>query len=511
MAQIRVSNLTFSYEGSFDAVLEDVSFNIDTDWKLGLIGRNGQGKTTLLRLLMGDYEYTGSITAGMAFDYFPYSVSEKELSKTADELIETWKPQAENWQVLMQMNLIGMDAECLYRPFKTLSHGERTRVMLAVLFAGENEFLLIDEPTNHLDREAREIVKKYLSGKKGFILVSHDRDLLDAVCDHVLVMNRKTIEVQAGNFSTWWENKEKSDAFARSENEKHLKEIGKLKAAADRTGRWADKSENSKIGFDPVKENDRSISTRSYIGAKTKKMQSRVKNYEKRVDREIEEKEGLLQDIEQVVDLKVQPLKYHKEVLVEARELSLRYEDANEPLFEDLKMQIRRGDRVILSGENGSGKSSLIKAILAKTGSGSGQVNADNLVAGGTLEVGSGLVVSYINQDTSFLAGTLQNFCESRGLDRSLFLAVLRNLDFEREQFFKNMEDFSEGQKKKVLIAASLITPAHLYIWDEPLNYIDVFSRKQKEKLILDACPTMLLVEHDVRFKEKVSTSVVEL
>ena len=419
----------------------------------------------------------------------------------------------ENWQVLMQMNLIGMDPECLYRPFKTLSHGERTRVMLAVLFAGENEFLLIDEPTNHLDKEAREIVKKYLSGKKGFILVSHDRDLLDAVCDHVLVMNRKTIEVQAGNFSTWWENKEKSDAFARSENEKHLKEIGKLKAAADRTGRWADKSENSKIGFDPVKENDRSISTRSYIGAKTKKMQSRVKNYEKRVDREIEEKEGLLQDIEQVVDLKVQPLKYHKDVLVEARDLSLRYEDAEEPLFAGLKLQIHRGDRVILSGENGSGKSSLIKAILAKTGSGTAAAGsgAGNLAATGALEVGSGLVVSYINQDTSFLSGTLQSFCESRGLDRSLFLAVLRNLDFEREQVFKNMEDFSEGQKKKVLIAASLITPAHLYIWDEPLNYIDVFSRMQIEKLILDACPTMLLVEHDVRFKEKVATSVVEL
>ena len=465
MAQIRVSDLTFSYEGSADAVLENVSFNIDTDWKLGLIGRNGKGKTTLLRLLMGDHEYEGSITAGMVFDYFPYEVSEKELSKTADELIETWKPQVEAWQVIMQMNLIGMDSECLYRPFKTLSHGERTRVMLAVLFAGENEFLLIDEPTNHLDREARDIVKNYLNSKKGFILVSHDRDLLDAVCDHVLVMNRKTIEVQAGNFSSWWENKEKSDAFAMAENEKHLKEIGKLRAAADRTGRWADKSENSKIGFDPIKENDRSISTRSYIGAKTKKMQSRVKSYEKRVDREIEEKEGLLQDIEKVTDLKLEPLRYHKEVLVEARDLSLRYTDASEALFEGMNFRIRRGDRVVLAGENGSGKSSLIKAILQKLSDGaqnseaSGAGHASSvtgvsqsgagLVETGALEVGSGLVISYINQDTSFLRGTLQEYCEKQGLNRSLFLSVLRNLDFERDQFFKNMEDYSEGQKKR--------------------------------------------------------------
>ena len=245
------------------------------------------------------------------------------MEKTASELLDQWKPGIEEWKVLVQMNQIQIDAECLYRPIKTLSHGERTRVMLAVLFSGENEFLLIDEPTNHLDQVARDIVKNYLASKKGFILVSHDRDLLDAVCDHVLVMNRRTIEVQSGNFSSWWENKEKSDAFAKAENEKHLKEIGKLKAAADRTGRWADKSEGSKIGFDPIKETDRSISTRSYIGAKTKKMQARVKAYEKRVDREIEEKEGLLQDIENVVDLKVMPLEYHKNILVDVQKLSL--------------------------------------------------------------------------------------------------------------------------------------------------------------------------------------------
>ena len=510
MAQIQVSNLTFSYEGSADDVLENVSFNIDTNWKLGFIGRNGKGKTTLLRLLMGDYKYQGSITASTYFDYFPYYVSGEDVEKTASELIEKWKPGVEEWQVLIQMNQIQIDAECLYRPIKTLSHGERTRVMLAVLFAGENEFLLIDEPTNHLDQAARDIVKNYLASKKGFILVSHDRDLLDAVCDHVLVMNRSTIEVQTGNFSTWWENKEKSDAFAKAENEKHLKEIGKLKAAADRTGRWADKSEGSKIGYDPIKETDRSISTRSYIGGKTKKMQARVKAYEKRVDREIEEKEGLLQDIENVVDLKVMPLEFHKNILVDAQKLSLSYKDSM-PLFNNLTFRIKRGDRIVISGENGCGKSSIIKAIL-KANNAREFGGLDNLeIVDGILTVGTGLVISYINQDTSFLRGTLEDFCQYRGLDKSLFLAILRQLDFNREQFGKNMEDFSEGQKKKVLIAASLITPAHLYIWDEPLNYIDVFSRMQIEKLILDACPTMLIVEHDARFQEKIATEIIKL
>ena len=501
MAQIQVSNLTFSYDGSPDIVLENVSFNIDTDWKLGLIGRNGKGKTTLLSLLLGRYEYEGSISTSTAFDYFPYQVDTEEMEKTADELIEVWKPQVESWQVMIELNQIEMDAELLYRPFKTLSNGERTRIMLAALFAGDNEFLLIDEPTNHLDIHAREIVKKYLSSKKGFILVSHDRDLLDAVCDHMLVLNRQTVEVQTGNFTSWWENKERSDSFARAENEKHLKEIGKLKATADRSKRWADKNESTKIGYDPIKEHDRSISTRAYIGAKTKKMQSRVSNFEKRIDREIEEKEGLLQDIEDVSDLKLTPMRYHKDVLINVRNLSLRYKEAERYLFEELRFQVKNGDRLILSGRNGCGKSSIISAIRGN----------DELITEGTLEVGAGLKISYINQDTSFLSGTLRDFAENRGLDETLLFTVLRKLDVGREAFNKNMEDYSEGQKKKVLIAASLITPAHLYIWDEPLNYIDVFSRMQIEKLILEFKPTMILVEHDVRFQEKVGTTVVKV
>ena len=510
MAQIQVTDLTFSYDGSADDVLKDVTFSVDTDWKLGLIGRNGKGKTTLLNLFMGRYDYRGSIKTATCFDYFPYMVSESDLTKNAVDLIERWKPQIEIWQVLIQMNELRMDPECLYRPFGTLSFGERTRVMLAVLFAAENEFLLIDEPTNHLDTEARDIVKEYLASKKGFILVSHDRDLLDGVCDHVLVLNRSTIEVQAGNFSTWWENKEKKDAFQKAENEKHLKEIGKLKAAADRSSRWADKNENSKIGFDPVKEHDRSIATRSFIGAKTKKMQARVKSYEQRIDREIEEKEGLLQDIERVSDLKIEPLRFHKEVLINANDLSLGYEDAGEYLFEGLRFQVKRGERIILSGENGCGKSSILKAILQKAHHRERRDDT-RLIISGDLDVASGMTISYINQDTSFLSGTLRKDCENQGLNESLFLAVLRQLDLGREQFVKDMEDFSEGQKKKVLIASSLITPAHLYIWDEPLNFIDVFSRMQIEKLILQYKPTMLLVEHDIRFQEKVGTDIIKI
>ncbi len=508
MAQINVDNLTFSYEGSFDNVFENVSFSIDTDWKLGFVGRNGKGKTTFLNLLLGKYPYTGVISTSTVFDYFPYTVTEAQMQLPAAEFVEELKTQCELWRVICELEQLKESAEVLYRPFYTLSPGERTKILLAVLFSGENDFLLIDEPTNHLDYGSRENVKKYLASKKGFILVSHDRDLLDACIDHVLVLNRQSIEVQTGNFSSWWENKHRKDLFAKAENEKHLKEIGKLRQAAERVSQWADKNERTKIGFDPIKEHDRSKDTRAHIGAKTKKMQSRVKQMEKRINHEIEEKEGLLVDLEQPVDLKLMPLVHHKNTLINIREYVVEYEDAEGPVFKDLTFTLNRGERVALHGSNGCGKSTLIKMILQKAG----VFEADMHVSeAGVCETVSGLVVSYINQDTSMLKGGISAFCREKNLDESLFCAILRQLDMERVQFQKNMEDYSEGQKKKVLIAASLLTPAHLYIWDEPLNYIDVFSRMQLEKLILDYRPTMLFVEHDVRFREKIATKTINL
>ncbi len=517
MAQINVCNLTFAYEGSFDNVFENVSFSIDTDWKLGFIGRNGKGKTTFLNLLLGKFDYSGSISKGIVFDYFPYKISDEDMSKDAVELMENWKTGVESWRVMCELPKLGIDAEILYRPFSTLSFGERTKVMLAVLFSGENDFLLIDEPTNHLDKDAREIIKKYLADKKGFILVSHDRDFLDACIDHVLVLNRVGIEVQAGNFSSWWTNKERADSNAKAENEKHLKEISKLKAAADRSKRWADKNEGTKIGFDPVKEHDRFLDTRAYIGAKTKKMQSRVKSFENRIMNEIEEKEGLLNDIEEITDLKLMPLSHHKERLISCKDFSLRYKDAKSPVIKDLSFELMQGERVFLDGSNGCGKSSLIKAILSQSNSSKKHLlyhRPDNEIPfgmEGDMAIASGLIISYINQDTSHLCGTLKEYAVENELDYTLLLSLLRQLDFSRVQFEKDMKDFSEGQKKKVLIASSLLTPAHVYIWDEPLNYIDVFSRMQIEKLLLSYAPTMLIVEHDVRFKEKIATRICSI
>ncbi len=505
MAQINVNGLTFSYEGSFDNIFEDASFSIDTDWKLGLLGRNGKGKTTFLNLLMGNYPYEGSIASPALFDYFPYSITQEQMHLTAAEFLEEMKQQCEIWRVICELEKLCESAQILYRQFGTLSPGERTKILLSVLFSGENDFLLIDEPTNHLDEKSRQDVKAYLSSKKGFILVSHDRDLLDGCVDHILVLNRQSIEVQKGNFTSWWENKRRRDSFALAENEKHQKEIRKLRRAAAQASVWADKNENTKIGFDPLKEPDRP--TRAHIGAKTKKMQSRVRQMQRRINREIEEKEGLLAELEQTVDLKMTLRAHHKDTLIQVKDYTLAYTDAEKPLFTNLSFTLSRGERLALHGENGCGKSTLLKMILQKAGV---EKHSLPVSESGICETSSGLVISYVNQDTSMLRGGISEFCAQRGIEESLFCAILRQLGTERVQFSKNMENYSEGQKKKILLAASLLSPAHLYVWDEPLNYMDVFSRMQIEKVLSEYQPTMLFVEHDAVFREKIATAVVE-
>lgn len=492
MSLINVQNLTFAYDGSYDNIFENASFQIDTDWKLGFTGRNGRGKTTFLNLLLGKYEYEGTIHASVDFEYFPFPVRNKE-SNTLD-VVDEILPDYEYWQLSRELSLLKLSDDVLYRPFESLSNGEQTKVLLAALFLKENSFLLIDEPTNHLDLNARRIVSDYLKAKKGFILVSHDRAFLDNCVDHVLSINKTNIEIQRGNFSDWWDNKQRQDNFEQAENEKLKKDIKRLNEAAKRTSKWSDEVEKSKTGI----RNADFFVDRGYIGHKAAKMMKRSKSMERRQQEAIDEKSKLLKNVENAEQLKLAQLAYHKSRLVELDRVSIRYGERT--ACEDVGFTVEQGDRIALMGPNGSGKSSILKLICG-----------EKLEYDGTLRVGSQLKISYVSQDTSFLRGSLTDYARSSGIDESLFKSILRKLDFARVQFEKDMSAYSGGQKKKVLIARSLSEQAHLHVWDEPLNFVDVISRMQIEELLLEHSPTLLFVEHDSEFCDNIATKVVRL
>ena len=488
MSQITVQNLTFRYDGSYDNIFENVSFVLDTDWRLGFTGRNGRGKTTFLNLLQGKYEFGGRISSDAGFFYFPFAV--RDVRVPAIEAALESVPEAKEWELLREAAKLEIDDGALYRPFETLSNGERTKLLLAAMFLREGSFPLIDEPTNHLDEAGRELLANYLSCKRGFILVSHDRRFLDICTDHTLAINRENIEIVRGGFSTWFGEKTRRDDFERAENSRLRAESSRLGEAAKRTSSWSAKIEKSKIG--------EHAADRGYVGHKSAKMMKRAKSIESRQFEAAEEKSKLLKNVEETEDLKLAPLRYHSERLASLRDVAIKYGGA--PVVSGVTFEVLRGDRIALRGRNGSGKSSILKLLLGH-----------EIECEGELNIASGLKISYVPQDASSLAGNLADFERENDLDPSLFRAILRKLDFSRAQFEKKIEDYSEGQKKKVLIAKSLCESAHLYVWDEPLNFIDVFSRMQIEELLHRFEPTIIFVEHDAAFAQGIATKNVSL
>lgn len=490
MSMIYVHDLTFAYESSFEDVFSHVTFQLDTNWNLGFTGRNGRGKTTFLKLLCGHYTYQGSITAQVDFSYFPLSITHKQQDTI--EILRQAAPHAQDWQFFRELNLLAVCEDVLYRCFDTLSSGEQTKCLLAALFLRENNFLLIDEPTNHLDVLARQKIGQYLKQKHGFILVSHDRALLDACTDHTLAIEKNNIVVQKGNFSVWYENKCRRDEFERQENEKLTKDISRLQSAAQRTSQWSKQVEKTKNGM----RTGGLRPDKGYIGHKAAKMMQRSKNIEARKQAALEDKEALLKNIESADSLKLSPLQYTSTQLARLQDLSLFYD--KKQVLSGFNLEIIGGERIALCGANGCGKSSILKLLCGQ------DINYT-----GTFWRGSNLKISYVPQTTDHLYGNLHDYAVQRHISESLLKAILRKLGFSREQFEKNIEAFSSGQKKKVLLAQSLCQSAHLYIWDEPLNFMDILSRMQIEDLIKIYQPTMLFVEHDDTFCQHIATKQI--
>ncbi len=496
MSRIIINNFTFTHEMASEPLFNHVDFQMDSDWKLGFIGRNGRGKTSFLECLMHKHTYTGSINHTVEFEYFPYTIEDD--TQTTYQILMNYLSAIEDWKIERELNLLDINESVYHRSFNTLSEGEKTKIQLAILFLKENAFLLIDEPTNHLDQNARQSITSYLKLKSGFILVSHDRRLLNECVDHILVINKTNIEVQKGNFDSWWLNKQREDQFELNQNEKLKKETKRLKEAALRTSLWSDEVEKSKLMRYNTVNKKGGMLDRGYVGHKSAKMMKRAKSLENRQNNAIEEKSKLLKNIEESDALKLHPLIYRQNQICTITHGSIQYDDL--VICKDINLTLNQGDRIAIMGKNGSGKSSLLKII-----------KREKTLHLGELYLNRDVKLSVIEQDTSFLDGSLNDYIKLNECDETLFKAILRKLDFEREQFTVRLENYSEGQKKKVLIAKSLSQSAHVYVWDEPLNFIDVLSKIQIENLILDYKPTLIFVEHDETFVEKISTKQINL
>ena len=205
-------------------------------------------------------------------------------------------------------------------------------------------------------------------------------------------------------------------------------------------------------------------------------MMQRAKNIEARREKAAAQKASLLKNLETAEALKLHPLEHPASCLVRCRDLSVCYD--GQAVFAPVTVELYGGERLALTGPNGSGKSSILRLICG-----------EKVPHSGLCETASGLVISRVAQSPEPFDGTPGDYAGAHGVDKSLLFAILRKLGFERVQFEKQVSDLSAGQRKKLMLARSLCQRAHLYLWDEPLNYMDVLSRRQIEELILQYPP----------------------
>lgn len=330
-------------------------------------------------------------------------------------------------------------------------------------------------------------------------MISHDRGFIDEVVDHVLAIEKSQLELYQGNFSVYEEQKQLKNEFEIAQNEKIKKEVTRLKKTAAEKAEWSRSREGDKtkksVGF--IDTENRRVN-RGAIGADAARTMKRSKAIVNRMETQIGEKEKLLKDIEYVEPLSMNVKKTHHKRLLTVENLQLGYQQL---LFSPVNFTIDQNECVALTGGNGIGKSTIIHYLLD---------DFDGITAG-TIHKPNQLTISYVRQNYEDNRGTLSEFAEKQKVDYQTFLNNLRKLGMEREVFHNRIEQMSMGQRKKVELAKSLSQEAELYIWDEPLNYLDVFNQVQLEQLILSFKPAMLVVDHDQVFLNKIADRLISL
>ncbi len=531
MSSIRVKNLSFHYDSPYVPVFDRLDLSLETSWRIGLLGRNGRGKTTLLRLLSGALSpVSGELsmpTPTVSFPDLPDNPRQPTRQVISDAVapFEAWEAQLDalltdpapdaidrygellttyedhggynfGARLAKECALIGLPEEILDRDFSTLSGGEQTRAMIVALFLKPDAFPLIDEPTNHLDLAGRARLAQYLRGKSGFLLVSHDRHFLTGSVDHVVSINRTDVRLHRCGFDDWQQLMLQEEEHERRRSINLQLQVKAMERAAKKRRTWSDSREGQKHEKDP-KKRERLSSDTGYIGRRAALQMKRALNIERRMTAALEEKKSLLRNVEKVRTLHLQREEPPAQVVM-LEDVTVQPGDT--PLFAPLTLTVSRGERIAIVGDNGCGKTSLLRVLLGELPPASGMVYQPGHVT-----------ASVSRQIPRWQTGRLRDHLRKASIDETRFRTFMGSMGISGEVFDRPLETFSMGQRKKVDLCRSFLDPVHLLLWDEPLNYVDMFSREQIESAIMRSDATMVFIEHDRAFIERVATRVVHL
>jgi len=517
MIDITVKNIEKKF--FTEKILEDVSLELKSGERVGLLGENGTGKTTIFKIIMG----IETIDAGQVFirknikigilwqmplDYGSLTVEavllnafkdvelikkklkniEKEMEDKGqldDVLLKKYGELQTKYEVLGGYDVeekmskicsgLGFSEELLKREYYKLSGGEKSRVELGKILLEEPEVLLLDEPTNHLDIETTEWLENYISNFKGGVLIiSHDRYFLDKVVTKIFEIKNKKIEIYHGNYSDYINEREiRHENMLKMYNQQKRK-IKQLEAAAKRFREWGSRADNEDMFV------------------KAKAVERRIEKMDK-IDKPILDTKSIS------VDFKKEE-RSGKDVL-RIKDYNLSIE--NKILVNNIELKIIYGERAVLLGGNGTGKSTLIKEIIKS-----------NLNENDYIKVGSRVKIGYMEQDIKFSENKqsiIDTLRKSHPMPEGDARGYLAKFKFFSDDVFKNVDKLSGGEKVRLKLAILMKEDINFLILDEPTNHIDIKTREILEDALKEFRGSLLFISHDRFFINKLANKIIEI
>ena len=501
MAIVTVHDLAMEF--GEQKLFDGMNFEIQDGDRIGLIGVNGCGKTTLFKMLTGEYYPTGGniiINKNTSIGYMEQHVCRNLERSAYDEVMTIFSELTEMEQELNLLNAqislksgnlnslierqaflhdeftqkggltyrsrarsallgLGFDDNQIRLPISSLSGGQRAKLQLAKLLLCGANFLLLDEPTNHLDTHSVEWLEEYLTNSKcAYLVISHDRYFLDKVTNKTFELEHKKMTAYKGNYTAYLPQKAERQLSAQRVYDNTMKEINRLEGIIEQQRRW-NREKNIRTAESKQKIIDR-------------------------LNQNLEKPENAPSAMSFELDIKNQS----GEDVLEVDRLSLGFN--GEPLFDNVSMDIKRGDKIFILGPNGCGKTSLLRTLI-------GQYSADS----GRIKFGVGVKVGYYDQIQKGLDSNKTIFEEMAdsfpAMTNTEIRSTLARFLFKNDDVFKPLSTLSGGERAKVLLTKLMLARSNFLMLDEPTNHLDIISCEALQNALSEYEGTLLIVSHD--------------
>jgi len=473
---LKLQDISFEIKDTF--LFEHVTATVKQGEVIGIIGRNGAGKSTLLQFIRGMLVPTTGEIKGL--ETVKTAIVEQELAHfTRMEITAREADLLSKWKV---PNL----------PFEALSGGEKLKMRLAEGFSQGAQILMLDEPTNHLDEQSTTFLIKQVQNYKGtIIVVSHDRYFLDSVATKIWSIEDKKLIEHNGNYSNYMAEREHRRLTQQRAYDKQQKNIERIEAQMQELTAWSQKGHAQSTKLEGFKE---------YHRVKAKRLDSQVKSKKKRLEAELEKAKVEAVKPESEIRFSLGTNQRVGKRFLETKNVSLRFDDRL--LFKDVNVTAQFGDKIAVTGTNGSGKTSFLKVIL-------GQLKAE-----GEVWVSPAANIGYLTQEVFDLPldqTPEQYFYQETFEERGKVRNLMKNLGFTSTHWTSSIGKMSMGERVKCKLMAYIVADKNVLILDEPTNHLDLPSREQLEQTLAQYNGTLLVVSHDRYFLDKVTNSVWEV